>query len=143
MRRIIDGRSYDTGTATRVGEYDSGGDGFDDVWEELCRKRNGEYFLHGIGGARTRYAKRDGLDGWAGGEGIVPLSYDEARDWARQCLDADAYEAEFGAVSEGDGEVAISVRVSEEARARLDLEARRSGRTKGAIVTGLLLTLGE
>ncbi len=138
MRKIIDGRAYDTDTATRVGTYDTGGDGFDDVWEELCRKRTGEYFLHGIGGARTRYARRDGPDGWSGGEGIVPLTYGEARDWAEGCLDAGAYEQEFGEASEGDSEVVLSVRVTGEARSRLDRYARATGRAKGDVVTRLL-----
>ena len=97
VRKIIDGRAYDTDTATEVGSRDNGLEWADlaHECETLYRKRTGEYFVHGEGGPRTRYARRcEG--GWSGGEAITPVSYDEARGWAEGCLDAGAYEREFG-----------------------------------------------
>lgn len=139
VRKIIDGRAYDTDTATEVGSRDNGLEWADlaHECETLYRKRTGEYFVHGEGGPRTRYARR-GEVGWSGGEAITPVSYDEARGWAEGCLDAGAYEREFGEASEGDSEVVLSVRVTGEARSRLDRYARATGRTKGGVVTRLL-----
>lgn len=106
MKKIIDGKVYDTETAQQVGEPWSPGDcgpsDFDFVMETLYRKRTGEYFLHGEGGARTKYAEACGASEWTGGERIMPLSYDEARDWAERHLDVDGYEAEFGTPDEGE-----------------------------------------
>lgn len=142
MRKIINNRLYDTDTAREVGTHDNGempGD-FGYVSETLYRKKTGEYFLHGEGGARTRYARQDcGL--WASGEAITPLSYDAAREWAEANLDADAYEAAFGAVAEDGGEVALTVRVPASAKAALDRECSRTGEGQSAIVARLLGTL--
>lgn len=101
MKKIIDGKKYDTDTAKRVGAWDNGyiyGD-LDFHEEELYRKSNGEFFMMGWSGARGAYATRDG-NGMRGGGAIVPLSDAEARAWAERHLDADAYEALFGAVPE-------------------------------------------
>ena len=56
MKKIINNKLYDTDTAKRLG-YDGGGDGFDSWTEELYKKRTGEYFIYGEGGARTRYGE--------------------------------------------------------------------------------------
>jgi hypothetical protein len=57
-------------------------------------------------------------------------------------MDADAYEAEFGEVSEGgEGDVVISIRVSPAAKAALDRMAAQTGRKKGDILTELLTTM--
>ena len=140
MKRIIDGRKYDTETATFVASCDNGrsiGD-FEYVGHWLYRKRTGEYFLRSEGGANTRYAVQDGT-GWAGGSVIEPMRYDDARAWAEEHMGADEYEAEFGEVPESDGEdVVLSVRVSPATRERLRRMAAESGRSQGAVLDELV-----
>ena len=142
MRKIIKGKMYDTDTATNVGDWGNGHytSDFDYCGETLYRKRTGEYFVHGEGGARSKYAKPD-YDGWCGGSAIVPLSYDAAREWAERHLDADTYETEFGKVSEG--EAVVSARVSLAAKRALEREAARTGETQARVVERLLEGLGE
>lgn len=140
MKRIINGRKYDTDTAELVGSTDNGlfPHDFNYVCHELYRKRTGEYFLCSGGGANTRYAVQDGT-GWSGGSVIEPLSYDRAMSWAEESLDADAYEAEFGEVDEGGGEeVMLSIRVSSATRERLRRMAAESGRSQGAVLDELV-----
>lgn len=86
MKKIIRGRRYDTATAKLVGEYETGyiGD-FDWVNEKLYQKATGEFFLAGKGGARTRWSTRT-IDGYASGDGILPLTLEEAREWAEEHL---------------------------------------------------------
>lgn len=86
MKKIIGGRRYDTATAKLVGEYETGyiGD-FDWVAEKLYLKATGEFFLAGKGGARTRWSTRT-IDGYASGDGILPLTLGEAREWAEEHL---------------------------------------------------------
>lgn len=145
MKKIIKGKRYDTETAKVVGEWanEYPANDFRSAVETLYRKRNGEYFLHGEGGAMSKYAQSCGDNTWSGGARIMPLTYDSAREWAEKHLEVEEYEAEFGEVSEGegDGSVIISVRVSPAARAALDRAASISGRSKGDIVSELLLGL--
>ena len=85
MKKIIGGKKYDTTTAKLVGTYDTGyiGD-FGWRYEELYLKATGEFFLaFGEGGAKTRWASRT-IDRYSSGEGILPLTLDEARKWAEE-----------------------------------------------------------
>lgn len=100
MKKIINGKKYDTETAKCVGDWDNGccGD-FNFVEERLFRKKTGEFFIHGEGGAASEYAERC-IDGYGYGEKIIPISEDEAKEWAENHLDGDNYESIFGAVEE-------------------------------------------
>ena len=102
MKKIINGKLYDTTTAREVAScyHGEGPRDFRYYSEALYRKRTGEYFLAGEGGPMSKYAKSAGQNSWTGGEGITPLSYSEATEWAEHEMDADDYEAEFGPVSE-------------------------------------------
>lgn len=97
MKKIINGRRYDTDTAQRIAEWDNGlpGGDLDYISESLYQKRTGEFFLHGDGGARSWAAVPD-YDAMAPGERIRPLSEEEAREWCENRLDADDYEAIWG-----------------------------------------------
>ena len=102
MKKIINGKSYDTATAREVASC-SHGDGprdFRYYAEALYCKRTGEYFLAGEGGPMSHYAVTVGQNSWRGGEKIIPLTYAQATEWAEREMDADDYEAEFGQVSE-------------------------------------------
>lgn len=98
MKKIINGKSYDTETATLVGKWENGCSSNDLKYfsEQLFRKKNGEYFLHGEGGAMTRYSFQTGDNSWSGGERIIPISYAAAAEWSENHMNSDEYEAEFG-----------------------------------------------
>lgn len=129
MNKIINGKRYDTATATKVARASNGGSWGDfNHWEEtLYRKRTGEYFLHGEGGPMTRYAKSTGQNSWSGGEDLIPLSYENARAWAEEHLDGDAYEAIFGAVAEDDSRKYTTFSLPTGTVERLKREAARRG----------------
>lgn len=102
MKKIINGKKYDTDTASCVGSWDNGY-GYSEFGyfsEALYRKKTGEFFLHGKGGAASKYAKSCGENSWSGGEEILPLTEDEAKKWAEGHLEADEYEQIFGEVAE-------------------------------------------
>lgn len=144
MRKIIDGKSYDTGTAAEVGHMSYGSTSDFRYFEEtLYKKRTGEYFLYGYGHAMSHYAKQLEQNSWGAGEKIVPLTYEAAQRWAEENLDADGYEAEFGPADEGGENVQIGVRVSPAAKAALDAECSRTGETRSAIIERLLLGLAR
>ena len=92
MKTIINKRLYDTETATLIGRYNNGYDfgDFNYIREELYRKKNGEYFIYGRGGARTKYSESDG-DCMSSGSRIIPLTIEEAEKWAEAHMSADDY----------------------------------------------------
>ena len=144
MKKIINGKRYDTSTATAVAEWENIPyvTDFSYFCETLYRKRTGEYFIYGHGNAASKYSKSEGNNTWTGGSAIIPLSYDAACKWGEEHMDADEYEAEFGEVEDdGDGDVVISIRVSPAAKAALDRMAAKTGRAKGDILTELLTTM--
>lgn len=115
MKKIINGKRYDTDTAKEVGYAEAKCLPSDlDWWQEtLYRKNTGEFFLYGEGNARTRYAKESGVNNWRAGCRIMPLSVDEAKEWAENQLTADEYEKIFGEIAESTERKTVSFSLSE------------------------------
>ena len=82
MRKVIDGLLFNTETASQVAHWDNGklpGD-FHRLEETLYRTPNGRWFVHGRGGAMTRYSEPAG-NGHSGGQEIRVLTQAEAQSW--------------------------------------------------------------
>jgi hypothetical protein len=81
MRRVIDGKVYDTIKANLVCELSSSHNYGDFGWHEtaLYRTAKGRFFVAGAGGPRSMWAKPGGQNSWSGGEGIRAIDEDEAR----------------------------------------------------------------
>ncbi|MGJ4851411.1 hypothetical protein ACH6CV_14305 [Bacillota bacterium Meth-B3] len=135
MKKIIANKVYDTEKAKRIGGHDDGMPG-DLYWlsEDLYQKRTGEFFLHGEGGAATKYARTLGQNSWSGGEQLIPLTYDAAREWAEINLTADEYEETFGAISEDDSVTALHAQIDSATLARARQAAAQNGSTLSAWV---------
>lgn len=140
MKKIINNKKYDTDTAREIASYSNGGgwQDFSHYAETLYRKKSGEFFLHGQGGPMTRYAVSCGQNEWTGGEKIIPLTYDAAREWAEEHMDADAYEEVFGEVTEDDTKRSITLSVTATTAERLRRESEKSGKPIGVIVDELV-----
>ena len=82
MRKVIDGRVYDTTKATEI-DRDSHGYGGDfGQWEEtLYVTVKGRYFLAGSGGPNSSWAESLGNNSWGGGRGIRVLDKGDALRW--------------------------------------------------------------
>lgn len=101
MKKIINGKKYDTDTAEEVGCWSNHQYGsFDFCEETLYRKKNGEFFLEGYGGPLTCYREACGSNEWRSGTQIIPMTESEAREWAMEYLDGDEFEEIFGIVEE-------------------------------------------
>jgi hypothetical protein len=99
MRRIIDGKRYDTSTATEICDCSPRGFYRNDFRFEdtqLYRTPRGSWFLAGEGGPMSRWARPVGLSGHTNGCGIQPLDADEARSMLERYGSAEDVEKYFG-----------------------------------------------
>ena len=104
MKKVIEGRLYNTDTAKCLGEW-SNNIGYGDLnylCETLYRTKSGAYFLYGEGGANTKYSISEGNNSWSGGEHIQPMDLDAAKEWAEEYLSGDEYIEAFGEPEETD-----------------------------------------
>ena len=140
MKKIVNGKVYDTETAALVGEWDNGK--LDDrlyiCSEDLYRKRTGEFFLRGFGGPGSKYAVSAGNSSWSGGEKIIPLTYEAAQKWAAEHLDGDAYEQIFGAVEEDDSRKMVALYLQKAKIEAYKRAASKAGTSLTAYLEGLL-----
>lgn len=141
MKKIINGKVYDTSTAKRLGEYEPNPyrSDFHYFCETLYQKKTGEFFLHGEGNAASKYSQKCGQNEWCGGEKIIPLSFKEAQKWAEEHLDGEDYCAIFGEPDEDEEDVLLGIRVSAAAAAKLKQEAAKRGMTQGALLDSWIL----
>ena len=140
MKKIINGKKYDTTTARELKGWANHvpASDFSYYEETLYQKRNGEFFLHGRGNAASRYATSCGTDGWASGEEIVPLTWEAARKWAEAHLGADAYEAIFGEVPEDESRITTTISLSTGAMERAKRAAAKAGISVSAYLESLI-----
>jgi hypothetical protein len=97
MKKIINGFRYDTDKAIPIGSYCHGYRNDFSSWEATLyvTKTARRYFLAGSGGPMTQYARWTGSNSLSGGEGINPMTKEDALEWAEQYLTAEEIEAGF------------------------------------------------
>ena len=115
-KRIIDGKTYNTETSTRLAGWDND-EGPYDAGQHLYLNRYGAFFLYD-------YAS-DGPYGPE--ENPVPLTPDQTRKWLEEhrSHEVDLFESLFGKQPEaGSGEVKYTLRMPESLRDRLAAAAK-------------------
>lgn len=98
MKKIIDGTRYDTEKAQLVGEAAAGVSRRDySFWSAGLYKtpRSGRFFLAGSGGPMTRFAYSPDGNSMSGGEKLIPMTKNEALEWAEQYLSTEIVEHYF------------------------------------------------
>lgn len=140
MKKIISNKVYDTEKAECMGEWNNGcyTDRSRYCSECLYRKRTGEFFLHGSGGAMSKYAVSHGNNNWGGGEKIIPLTYQSAQDWAEEHLSGEEYESIFGAVVEDESRQALTLSMSSAVVERAKRAAAKAGVSLSAYIESLI-----
>lgn len=98
MKKIINGKLYNTETATLIAEYSNGlgSRDFKNISEGLYRTKSGAFFLAGEGGAMTKYARKCDSSYVCGGEDIIPVNEFEVKEWLENYADPEIYIATFG-----------------------------------------------
>lgn len=111
MKKIINGKVYDTDTAKYIGSDNDQPTG---NWgETLYRKKTGEFFI-------------DHWDVWSERR-IEPMTFKAAQKWTEEHLSAETYIELFGEPDESGEAVTLGIQVSAEAAAKLKREAARNG----------------
>lgn len=97
MKKIINGKSYNTETATLIGEYYTrhSCDDFHYYEEGLYLTAKGAWFISGRGGALSKYSRPCGGNGSCGGDGLEPISEKEAQEWLEEHDFVDELEQHF------------------------------------------------
>lgn len=140
MKKIINGKVYDTETAKILGTWSSPVfvTDFSYYTETLHQKRTGEFFLFGEGGPMSKYAMSCGDGNWSGGSKIIPLTWEAAREWAEEHLTADEYEEIFGAVAEDDSRTVVTMSLSVGTLEKAKRAAAQAGMSLSAYVESLI-----
>ena len=99
LKKIIDGKLYDSGSAKLVADYDN----YDEadvtlhVREMLYKTKNGSFFLVGTGHYKTTWSCYNSKTGeFIEGHALVPLNEEEAKQWLALRDFIDEYEKLFG-----------------------------------------------
>lgn len=140
MKKVINGKLYNTDTAKGMGSYENMADvrSFSHFEETLYRKKTGEFFLYGEGGPASKYAERVEQNTWSGGCDIIPLAFETARQWAEDHLDADRYQEIFGEVSEDAEDRLLNFMVPAALDKKLTDKAAELGTSKSDLLRQLI-----
>ena len=97
MKKVIDGKLYNTDTADLIAEDDNGRPDNDvhHFRQELYRTGKGACFVFREGGALSSMQARSGSNTFIGSEGIEALSEDEAFELLQDWNDIEAREEYF------------------------------------------------
>ena len=134
MKKIINGRRYDTDTAEFIGKWENIYNSADLQYEceELYRKKTGEFFMYGEGGPASSFAVQTGTTSWSGSCKITPITEDEAKKWVEENLDGDTYENLFE-IEEEDN-IAFSLLIPENLYNKLKDESEKTGESMKDII---------
>ena len=129
MKKVIKGKVYDTEKAKKLAEINYGENTMDLAYwcEILYQKKTGEFFLYGEGGPMTKYAVYYSSNSWSGGSLIMPMSWEDARQWAEKNLDGDKYEEIFGKVTEDESKMTVTLRLPTTIVEKAKREAAKNG----------------
>lgn len=134
MKKIINGKRYDTDTAEFIGKWENIYNSADLQYEceELYRKKTGEFFMYGEGGPASSFAVQTGTTSWSGSCKITPITEDEAKKWVEENLDGDTYENLFE-IEEEDN-IAFSLLIPENLYNKLKDESEKTGESMKDII---------
>lgn len=125
MNKIVRGRRYDTATAERICEIKTG----IGRWEELYKKRTGEFFL-------VRWTQ------WAGQtDTIEPLSFESAMKWVAENMDADDYEKHFGKVDESGEKTQVCISLDKGLVEKMKRIASNKGMSASELISQIIKSL--
>ncbi|WP_142965801.1 hypothetical protein [Enterococcus casseliflavus] len=102
MKKIIEGKLYNTETATLIAEYRKGNrSDFYGIEEEVYITKKGQYFMYYWGGGCSKYREEVASRTYSDNEGIKLITGEEAKEFATKHLNVEDFIEIFGEVEEG------------------------------------------
>lgn len=97
MKKVIEGKVYNTLTAEHIADNDNGCSirDFHYCYEILYRTKKGNWFLYGEGGAMSKYSQPVGNNSTSGSNRIYALDNEEAIRLLEQWNEVDKLEKYF------------------------------------------------
>ena len=145
MKKVLDGKVYDTETAKLIGKKIERSNGKLIGWEVnewLYLTKSGNYFIHGCGGELSDYCVyKNGVV--RSGEKIKPVTLEQAKHWGEENLDGSAFISEFGEPEEPDEKSRVTLYLKESSRQTLQHEKVTTGKSISAIVDELVSQLDK
>lgn len=141
MKKVIDGKMYNTETAKKIAEWNNGLSCTDFYYccEALYLTKSAAYFIHGEGGGNSRYGEWHGNSGGPGSQ-IVPLTRQEAMEWAEK-LTGDEYASIFGDPDDSDGRTVVTLSISIDSKSKLKIASENTGKSMSKIIDDLIATM--
>lgn len=143
MKRIINGRVYDTATAKKLAVHEVGSPEHASWYKEtLYQKRTNELFLHGVGNPASPYGvSHPNSSVGTPAENIKPLTWSDADDWGEANLEPKIYEKIFGEYmeQEEDHRSPLTLSISSNAVKVARQMAAKSNMTLSAYIESLIL----
>lgn len=138
MKKVINGKRYDTETAEFIGRWENIHNSADLQYEceELYKKKTGEFFIYGAGGPASSFALQTGTNSLSGSSKITPIIENEAKKWVEKNLNADDYEKLFELEEEGN--IAFSLLIPENLYNKLKNESEKTGESMKDIIVEAL-----
>ena len=97
MKKIINGKMYNTETAEKLTSWEHSYRSQVDWYEEmLYKKKTGEYFLYGNGNAGSKYARETSQNCYSPDETIIPITESTARRLVERNASVEEYIRIFG-----------------------------------------------
>ena len=129
-KRIIDGKTYNTETATELAGWDETSEGYPITYgEHLYQNRFGAFFMYSY--------QDDGPHGPE--ENLEPYTPEQAREWLEKYQRVSVIEAVFGKMPEaGSGESKFTLRMPDSLRDRLAERAKARGQSLNAWIVRCL-----
>ncbi|MFA6192618.1 MAG: hypothetical protein WC665_09735 [Sulfurimonas sp.] len=85
MKKVINGKVFDTETATELLSWGHGNIyDFRYIRETLYKTKKGKYFLYGVGGPLTSYAVRVSSSETSGSSNITHMTSKDALTWVEE-----------------------------------------------------------
>ena len=140
VKRIIDGKLYDTERSTLIAESRYEGVSDEEHYKEaLYRNDYGVLFLAAEGGVESFYAALLHGGKPARGTDVIPLTASEACRWLEDHDHIEEIELLFGKQPQaGRDTLPIDLRVSPELKARIELAAAMENETVNELLTRLV-----
>lgn len=135
MKRIINGKVYDTEKAQLIAEahHDNIKDANGKSLKQwFYRKKTGEFFVQ-VDGAAIEL-QNIFQNSYKPNAGIYPLTYEQAQRWAERELTAEQWEEIFGDPEDDDTQVSVNLSMTAKKANMLKQNAAKAGMTVSAYI---------